>query len=207
MDISSFSFQDAQNNIDNVMRLMPTLSGYIYDINNILDLFNKLFQQIQPTRTSISGNITIPPRLITLSGYLVDYTDISNYYITYIPPPMSTKGGFFLNEDISISGNLYCSSLYNYINDQYNSLNINYNILNVGQDALNDDYNRLNINVDYLNNYVISLSGKINNINKNLSNNVYTSLSGYITNLSLNNLPTYNDIFSLSGRITNIPNY
>ena len=76
MDISSFNFQDAQNNLNNAMSLMPTISGFIFDINNILNLFKILFQQIQqsPTRTSISG---------------VGYTDISNYYIRYIPPVMS----------------------------------------------------------------------------------------------------------------------
>ena len=81
MDISSFNFQDAQNNLNNAMSLMPTISGFIFDINNILNLFRILFQQIQPsTRTSISGNLYYPPDLITLSSYLVGYTDIKLLY-------------------------------------------------------------------------------------------------------------------------------
>ena len=110
MDISSFNFQDAQNNLNNAMSLMPTISGFIFDINNILNLFNILFKQIQqPTRTSISRNLYYPPDLITLSGYLVGYTDISNYYIRYIPPVISPTSGLYIYEDLSISGNLYCS--------------------------------------------------------------------------------------------------
>ena len=98
MDISSFTFPDAQNNLNNAMALMPTISGFIFDINNILNLFNILFQQLHhpPTRTSISGNLYYPPNLITLSGYLVGYTDISNYYIRYIPPVMNPTSGFYM---------------------------------------------------------------------------------------------------------------
>ena len=96
--------------------MLPTISGYIGSIYNYQDFLNNVINRIN--QTTLSSSIYYYNPIITTSGYL---TQSISSYISYIPPSLSTYNKFIINKNVLISGNLECSSLYNYIDNNINT--------------------------------------------------------------------------------------
>ena len=154
VDISSYNI--LLNNYMNQTVQYQTLSGFINNANianNILTSFLSTYSR----QNTISGD------LLTLSNYIniFDVLDISHNY-TYYTPTINTNKVISFKNDLSISGNIYCSSLYNYINTQVNNIPSSYNDILTLSSRI---YNYPNYY-----NYLVSLSGQINNISKKFIN-------------------------------------
>ena len=92
---------------------MLTISGYMTLSNFII--YNPIYTiseiiYMQPSSTSFLDHNYFRSTGIYGSFYKFDYLDISKSIIT--------KANVYIQRDLSISGNVYCSSLYNYINSQ-----------------------------------------------------------------------------------------
>ena len=109
-DISGFNYQD----INKIIGLLPTISGYIFNLNNNNNLFNNILNHV-PMFTISGITYVYNGNYYTISGYTFDYnyyppiitpggniaSTISNY-IYYIPPTLPDIGMITIYDDVSI---------------------------------------------------------------------------------------------------------
>ena len=139
VSISGLTLSDYINNTEH-----QTLSSYIY--NYIPQTVDYLKDHNNFVSTAIYGNF-----------YNYDYTDLSNNVIV--------PANSYIQRDISISGNIYCSSLYDNIANQI--AQTIYSIsgiitLDLLEYTKNITFNNYKVSNDL---YVISLSGSIQSLN------------------------------------------
>ena len=154
-----------------IFKSEQTLSSYVYNYN-------------EPTT-----NIFIDHNYFVSTGiygkfYNYDYLDLSNNIII--------SAGSYIQRDISISGNLYCTNLYNYLANQY----VTNNTFNTQTASLNESINIINNNVaNQIAQTIYSISGIIT-----------ADLLEYTKNITFNNYQQSNNLYvtSLSGSIQNL---
>ena len=146
---------------------VQTLSSYIYNyISPTIDIFKDHNSFVS---TGIYGNF-----------YNYDYIDLS--YNVIIPADS------YIQRNLSISGNIYCSSLYNYIANQY----VSNNTLTESINTLNNDLNN-------------NITNQITQVIYSISGIITVDLLEYTKNITFNDYKQSNDlnITSLSGLIYN----
>lgn len=244
--------------------LSGTISGTIYNIvtsiSSVINYYNVPIFYIS-TSSTISGNeITlsnyiIPPKSNTLSSYIYNYNKPTtnffidhNYYVSTgiygnfynydyldISKNVIIQAKSYIQRDISISGNIYCTNLYNYIANQYvSNQTLNQTITTINNNIASQLTNAINsisgvITVDLLqyvtntsfsnyqqstNAYIISLSGSIQNLlvtlqNLNITRDIIngTTFNLYITSLSGTIYNNYNSLTNIIYNLVDKPTF